>query len=68
MNSIESQLSVDEKAAFSEWFKNTYKVAVWFDDGKLCIPPRSGKSVPVIAHVAWAAWIKRASYSVVNDS
>jgi hypothetical protein len=50
----------DEKAAFTEWFHSTYKVAVWFDGDKLSIPPRSGKSVPAIAHVAWAAWNKRA--------
>ena len=56
------QSLVDEKAEFSRRFKETYKVAVWFEENSLCIPPRSGKSVPAIAHVAWAAWNKRASY------
>ncbi len=42
--------------SFAEWYLETYLVAVYFIDGELQIPPRSGKSVPVIAHTAWAAW------------
>lgn len=55
---------IDEKTAFVEWFLEKYKVALSFEGNELCIPPRSGRSVPVIAHVAWAAWIKRAHLSL----
>ena len=51
---------VNDKEVFANWFHSTYKVAVWFEGDNLHIPPRSGKSVPAIAHVAWAAWNKRA--------
>lgn len=55
---------IEDKTAFIEWFQEKYKVALWFEGNELCIPPRSGRSVPVIAHVAWAAWIKRAVLSL----
>lgn len=55
---------MDEKAAFVDWFREKHKVALWFEGNELCIPPRSGRSVPVIAHVAWAAWIKRSEISI----
>lgn len=56
-----------EKAAFIEWFREKYKVALWFEGEELFIPPRSGRSVPAIAHVAWAAWNKRAELLCVRN-
>ena len=46
-----------QKKLFCEWFKQKHLVDLFFDErGELCIPPRSGRSVPLVAGVAWAAW------------
>ena len=58
--------TIDEKNEFVKWYRAQYEIAVHFNGDELCIPPRSGKSVPVIAHVAWAAWMKRADLTVAR--